>query len=142
MEDLDLGGYLRERGHRLTNPRLRVWDVLRQAGGHLTVEQLAARVGRTDPSINLASVYRSLALFAEVGLARESNLSRDGAARWELAHPDDEFHLICEDCGEVSHHGGDLVERIRDHLGGDHGFEAATIELSVTGRCARCAARV
>lgn len=140
QEPLDLGRRLHEHGHRLTNARHRVWEALSNAGGHLTAEQVAERVRRTDSGVNLASVYRSLGLFADIGLARESNLGNDGAARWELAHPDDQFHLVCESCGDVQHHGGDLVEQVRSHLGSDHGFEATTIELAVSGRCARCAA--
>ncbi len=138
-DTIDLGAYLRQRGHRLTNPRRFVWDVLRAAQGHLTAEQIATQVRGHDSGVNLASVYRSLTLFARLGLARESNLGTDGAGRWELAHPDDEFHLICDSCGDVQHHGGDLVDRVRSHLGGDHGFEAATIELAVSGLCSSCA---
>ena len=138
-DTIDLGAYLRQRGHRLTNPRRFVWDVLGAARGHLTADQIAAQVRGLDSGVNLASIYRSLTLFAELGLARESNLGTDGAGRWEVAHPDDEFHLICDKCGDVQHHGGDLVEQVRSHLVGDHGFQAAAIELSVTGRCGSCA---
>lgn len=139
-DTIDLGTHLRQHGHRLTNPRRFVWDVLGAARGHLTVDQIAKRVRGHDSGINLASVYRSLTLFAELGLARESNLGSDGAGRWELAHPDDEFHLICDECGDVQHHGGDLVEQVRTHLAGHHGFQADAIELSVAGLCADCAA--
>ncbi len=139
-DPIDLGRYLHERGHRLTTPRRIVWDVLDGIHGHLTAEQVAARVRREDPRVKLASVYRSLALFADVGLARESQLGTDGPARWEVAHPDDEFHLICSTCGSVEHHGGQLVEEIRSHLSDGHGFRADGVELSVTGTCATCLA--
>lgn len=137
---VDLGELLRARGHRLTNPRRRVWDALDSASSHLTADQVADRVRREDAGINLASIYRSLALFAELGLARESKIGGDGAARWEVAHPDDEFHLICSACGKVQHHGGDLVEQVRRHLGTEHGFQAITVELAVSGHCADCGA--
>lgn len=135
-DSVELGDYLRAHGHRLTKPRQRVWEALLDAGGHITADQVSARAG---PGVNLASVYRSLTLFTEIGLARVSNLGSDGPSLWEPAHPDDQFHLVCESCGGVEHHGGDLVSQVREHLGADHGFEASTIELSVKGRCARCA---
>ena len=139
MDDsMDLGEVLRAKGHRLTNPRQYVWNVLDSAGGHLTADQVAERVRAADAGINLASIYRSLALFADLGLARESNLGGDTAARWEVAHPDDEFHLICSACGSVQHHGGDIVDKVRRHLGTEHGFQATTVELAVSGRCADC----
>lgn len=134
---MDFGDLLRSKGHRVTNARQQVWEALSTSHRHLTAEQVAARAG---PGVNLASVYRSLTLFTDIGLARESQLGTDGAARWELAHPDDQFHLICESCGGVEHHGGDLVDQIRGHLSGGHGFAASSVDLTVRGQCAGCAA--
>jgi Fur family ferric uptake transcriptional regulator len=136
----ELAGLLRDRGNRLTEPRLRVWQVLNRAGGHLTVEEIVGEVHKADPTINTSSVYRTLALFADLDLVRESSLGPDEGARWELGHPDDHFHLVCKVCGEVDHHEGDLVEQIRSHLDSGHGFKAGEIDLVVTGTCARCAA--
>lgn len=135
-ETIDLGTRLRDHGHKLTNQRAEVWDVLQRAPGHLTAEEVA---GNTASRVNLASVYRALALFSDIGIARESKLGNEDAARWEVAHPDDEFHIVCSNCGRVEHHGGDLVEQIRGHLDASHGFVAGAIELSVNGRCSRCA---
>ncbi len=127
---------LREHGHRVTRPRRVVWEVLRDARGHLTAEQVAAPAGDVDP----ASVYRALGLFEELSLARVSRLGDREAGRWELAHPDEHFHLVCTTCGDVDHHVGSLVAQIRDHLAGGHGFEVDDVELVVTGTCSRCAA--
>lgn len=141
VENAELGTILRLRGNRLTGPRQLVWDVVTAAQGHLTVEEITARVHEADPTVNLSSVYRALALFAEMDLVRESNLGTDGASRWEPAHPDDHFHLVCEGCGRVDHHAGELVEQVRSHLATDHAFHAAGVELVVTGTCADCRAR-
>ena len=137
----ELTRVLRDRGHRVTRPRRAVWAVLRDADEHLTVEQLFDQLERAGEDVDLASVYRTLALLEELGLARTSRLGDSGASHWEIAHPDEHFHLVCEECGDVDHHVGSLVEQIREHLAGDHGFEVRDVELVVTGRCARCAPR-
>ncbi|MFN2557117.1 MAG: Fur family transcriptional regulator [Nitriliruptorales bacterium] len=134
----DVSDVLREHGYRLTRPRQVVWEVLREAG-HLTAEEIADRVEEISPGVNLASVYRSLSLLAELDLVRESRLGEGGAARWELAHPDEHFHLVCVRCGEITHHAGDLVEQVRGHLASRHGFVADTVDLVVSGRCHECA---
>lgn len=134
----DLSTILKESGNRLTEPRLRVWEVLNRAQEHLTVENIVSEVHRADPSINTSSVYRTLGLFADLDLVRESQLGQDEGARWELAHPDDHFHLVCRVCGDVDHHEGDLVDQIRVHLDDGHGFAAEQIDLVVTGMCATC----
>ena len=132
---------LRQRGYRVTRPRQAVWRVLSDAHGHLTAEQVAARVSQHEPGVNLASVYRSLALFASLNLVRESRLGDNDVVRWEVAHPDEHFHLVCETCGRVDHHTGDLVARVIEHLQTGHDFEASSVELTVAGRCATCARR-
>ena len=126
-------------GHRMTAPRRAVWDVVSAADRHLTADEIAARVRVEDPDINLSSVYRSLALFSELGLVRESSLVSGGPSHWEPAHPDNEFHLHCRSCGKVDHHRGDEVDRVRQHLEAQHGWVAERVELLVTGLCSDCA---
>lgn len=138
MDRTDLVEELRTRGYRVTQPRRAVWDVLRHADGHLTVEQVTTRIGDAGADVDLASVYRTLSLFEELGLVRTSRLGDSEAGRWELMHPDEHFHLLCEVCGDVDHHVGSLVARIRDHLDTGHEFEVRGVELTVTGVCARC----
>jgi len=137
MAPMDVGELLRMEGYRLTPQRQLVWDALRAADGHLTAEQIHDEVTRISPAINLASVYRSLSLLARLGLVKEVQLG-ENMGRWEVNHPDDKFHLVCRVCGRVDHHPGDLVERVRAHLSGEHNFSPEGVDLVVHGVCARC----
>lgn len=138
MDRGDLAATLRHFGHRVTTPRRAVWEVLHRADAHLTAEDITERVQGDDPGINLSSVYRTLGLLTDLGLVRESSLGHTSASHWELAHPDEEFHLRCVVCHRVEHHGGDLVDQVKAHLRAAHGFEATGVELVVSGRCSRC----
>jgi len=138
VAEADLEQLLRARGLRVTRPRRAVWEVLRSADGHLTVEQVASAAEALGHDLDLASVYRSLDLLEQLGLARSSRIGDADAARWELAHPDEHFHLVCTSCGGVDHHIGSLVAEVREHLDTGHGFAVEAVELTVTGRCARC----
>ena len=129
-------------GYRLTGPRLLVWTVLEDSHHHLTAEQIAEIARERDPSVNLSSIYRSLALFDELGLVRESSLGTNSASHWEIAHPDEQFHLRCVSCGKIEHHQGDLVDQVRSHLSEEHGFQATDVELLVSGLCQDCTAAV
>lgn len=131
-------GVLREHGYRVTPPRQRVWEVL--AGGeHLTAEDIVARIADDQgEDVNLASVYRALALMEELDLVRSSRLGEQAPTTWELAHPDEHFHLVCRVCGRVTHHRGTLVDQVATHLREGHDFDPEDIELVVTGRCASC----
>lgn len=132
----DLEARLRAHGFRVTGPRRRIWEALHR-GDHATVETLAERVG---DDIDIASVYRTLSLFEQLGMARMSRFNDTDAGRWEVAHPDEHFHLVCTSCGNVDHHVGTLVQQIEQHLHEGHGFEAATVDLTVNGLCADCRA--
>jgi Fur family transcriptional regulator, ferric uptake regulator len=138
VDETDLATVLRDHGHRVTRPRLAVWDTLRAAQEHLTAEEITARTHAAGHDVDVASVYRTLDLLEELGLARSSRLGDAEAGRWELAHPDEHFHLVCTVCGDVDHHVGTLVAQIRDHLDHGHGFAVEQVELTVRGRCARC----
>lgn len=138
MRAFDVDEALRAEGHRVTGPRRAIWRALTESDGHVTAEELAIHVEQIDPTVNLASVYRSLTLFEELDLVRQSRLG-DAAGRWELAHPDEHFHLVCRRCDEVTHHKGTLVQSVKDHLSDGHGFVAEQVELMVSGLCGRCA---
>lgn len=137
-DETSLTGALRRHGYRVTPPRRRVWQAL-AAGEHLTAEDIVGRItDEQGPDVNLASVYRALALMEELDLVRASRLGEQAPTTWELAHPDEHFHLVCRDCGGVTHHQGTLVDQVATHLRDGHDFEPETIELVVTGRCAAC----
>lgn len=138
MAATELDDELRARGYRVTRPRRAVWEVLNETRTHLTVEAITERLHDTGSSVDLASVYRTLALFEEIGIARASRLGDSDAGQWELAHPDEHFHIVCEVCGNVDHHVGSLVAQVEEHLDTGHGFEVRDVELVVTGRCRRC----
>lgn len=133
---MDLEAALRSHGCRVTQARRVVWDVLEDAGEHLSAQAIADRVHRIDPTINLSSVYRALSTFAEVGLVRESRL--EDMATWERFHGDAAIHLICSACGQVLHHDTDLVPSLRRTLERSDEFTPDRIDIRVTGHCREC----
>ncbi|CAN5874294.1 Fur family transcriptional regulator [soil metagenome] len=139
---IDVAHRLRSQGYRLTPQRQLVWEVLRAAhaeGDHLSAEEIHERVSATVADFNVASVYRTLTLLTELGLATEVQLG-DGRGYWELAHADDAIHLHCRRCRRVDHHQGELVSQIRSHLHGGHGFVVEDVDVVVHGLCEACAA--
>jgi Fur family transcriptional regulator, ferric uptake regulator len=135
---MDVASHLRSSGYRMTPQRQLVWDVLRRAEHHLSAEAIHERVAAIVPAFNLASVYRTLALLGELGLAHEVHIG-DGRGYWEVAHAEETIHLHCRVCRRVDHHEGELVMEIRDHLSGGHDFTPEHIDLVVHGVCGDCA---
>lgn len=133
---VDLEQALRAGGHRITAPRRIVWDVLTRADGHLSAAEVADRARARDEHVDVSSVYRTLALFAELGIVRESRLGDE--ATWEPTHDDAVVHLVCDGCGTVIHHDASTVEGLRRQLDDEVAFTVGSIDVRVTGRCPAC----
>ncbi|OON92736.1 MAG: Fur family transcriptional regulator, partial [Epulopiscium sp. Nele67-Bin002] len=95
---------LKEKGCKLTTQRRAVLDILlEQKGKHLSTEEIYNLVKATYPEIGLATVYRTMLLFENMGLVDKLNFD-DGVSRFELSSPDElhhHHHLVCQKCNQV-----------------------------------------
>ncbi len=113
-------------------------DVFFRSGGHLTVEELLQRVRECDPRIGHATIYRTLKLLKDCGLAHERRFG-DGASRYEVALDDEHHdHLICLDCGKIVEFEDDAIERAQEAVAMQHGFELLVHRHELYGRCSEC----
>jgi Fur family ferric uptake transcriptional regulator len=128
---------LRDHDHRLTTPRRVVWEVLHSTDHHLSAAEIASAARRIDPGINASSVYRTLALFAELDLVRESQLG-DGPSTWEPDHDDHVIHLHCNSCGTTSHHDARGVAALHTEISEGTEFMPLGIDIRVFGICPAC----
>ncbi len=133
--------HLQERGLKQTRQRSLIVSIFLATGGHLDVDQLLATVRRTDPKVSAATVYRTMKLLTELGIAHAQQFG-DGHTRYESAvdrHHHD--HLICTACGKIIEFENDRIESLQDAVARRHGFTVAHHKLELYGRCAECAAR-
>jgi Fur family ferric uptake transcriptional regulator len=91
---------LRERGLRVTRPRLAVLEIL-AAGGHLEVDDIATRVRARLDSVSTQAVYDVLGALARAGLARRIEPA-GSPARYEARTGDNHHHVVCRGCGEIA----------------------------------------
>lgn len=115
-----------------------VADVFFAMGGHVSVDQLVAAARRSDPRVSVATVYRTMKLLAECGLAVPRQFD-GGQTRYEpaagRAHHD---HLICTACGEIVEFANERIEVLQARVAQSHGFEVESHKLELYGRCTRC----
>ena len=129
---------LRVRGERMTGPRRAVLRVLAGAPGHLSVEQVAELVAATDPSVHLASVYRSLEAFERLGIVQHVHLGH-GSTAYHLvgtigAHP----HAQCRVCRAVLDVSPDVLEQAARLLAAEHDFQLDPTHAALSGICGDC----
>jgi len=136
----DLRGALAERGLTLTGQRRLIFSRLAEARDHPTAEQLHERVHSELPRLSLATVYKTLHLFAELGLAR-AVATPDGRARFDAPH-ERHHHLRCVRCGVLV----DVLDARLDiavpaEVESRTGFEITDSEVLLAGVCPACQRR-
>lgn len=130
---------LRAEGHRMTQQRDVLLDVIEHAGAHLDADGLYRRARERDNRISLSTVYRTLALLKQHDLVDELHLAEEHHHYEAKTSRDQHYHLVCTSCGLVEEFSGAIVDRLRDDLQRERGFEVAAVQLDIVGRCARCA---
>jgi Fur family ferric uptake transcriptional regulator len=132
--------FLRARGFRVTGSRRSVLRRAMRTGGHFTADQLADEMRTGRDRVSRGTVYRTLALMVEAGLARKTR-AHDGVARYEcLWGREDHEHLICTRCGRyLEFRQPRLLSSIRRACR-KHRFTPTRVRVIVEGLCERCAA--
>lgn len=131
--------YMAKKGLRSTSQRRLIIDTFFEGAPHMTIEDLLAEVRTRDKGIGYATVYRTLKLLAECGVASERRFG-DGLSRYELAdeattHHD---HLICVNCGKIIEFEEPRIEELQDEIAARHGFAIVSHKHEMYGTCAEC----
>jgi Fur family ferric uptake transcriptional regulator len=135
-----LARYIVQKGLKSTRQRDLIADTFLAQTGHLNVEELLEKVRAADARISSATVYRTMKLLAECGLAAARRFD-DGQTRYEPAigrHHHD--HLICKQCQAIIEFEDDGIESLQQAVARRHGFLVTHHKLELYGVCARCQA--
>jgi Fur family transcriptional regulator, ferric uptake regulator len=129
---------LRRHGRRATLPRQAIRQVLDQTDGGLRPEEIHARAALICPGIGLVTVYRTLALFTDLGWARRVH-SPDGCHAYAAAGHSAHQVMVCRTCRRTIELPGadDLVAAIRK-LERQTGFRVIEPRLELQGTCTIC----
>ena len=117
-----------------------ILDAFLRAGRHVSVEELLGIVRKKRADIGRTTIYRSLKLFKDAGLASE--LTYGGEARFEpLWNRDHHDHFICGTCGEIFEFKSPEIEQIQETIAQSIGFVIEGHRHHILGRCRKCAAK-
>lgn len=135
-----LNDYMQRHGLRSTEQRRVVTEQFFSSDGHLSIEDLLEKVRVAEPGIGYATVYRTLKLLKDCGLAFERHFG-DGVSRYEVAWEDEHHdHLICIECQRIVEFEDEGIERLQHAVAERHGFELVRHKLELYGVCADCRA--
>jgi len=133
--------FLSNKGLNASKTRDDVVAVFLDTTTHIDLQSLHEAVRRRHPGIGFATVYRTMKLLEDAGLAHARRFGDAKETLYEVAagrsHHD---HLICENCGKIVEFVSPEVERLQDGIAAKHGFELNRHRHELYGRCAECKA--
>lgn len=138
-----LTDYMRRKGLKLTRQRQTILEAFLSGQKHVAIDELLAQTRQLHPGVGHATVYRTMKLFVDAGIAHEHNFS-DGPAQYEPAQPgDDEHHdhLICTACDRIVEFENDEIEALQEKVAKTHGFKLTDHRMQLYGVCEGMAAR-
>jgi Fur family transcriptional regulator, ferric uptake regulator len=130
--------FISSKGLKTTRQRDVILDAFLSSDRHMSIEDLYLKLRVKNPRIGYATVYRTLKLFAESGIAREIQFG-DGQTRYEhVAEGEHHDHLVCTRCGAIIEFENETIERLQDEVANSLGFIIETHKLELYGTCAKC----
>jgi Fur family ferric uptake transcriptional regulator len=133
--------HIKAAGLRRTEQRDLILDTFLSTEEHLTSEDLYGLVHKIDPDVGLTTIYRTLKLLTEAGLAREVRFG-DGKTYYEHHYNHDHHdHMICTECGKVIEFFSQEIEELQDQMASNFGFKPTHHSLRMWGLCSDCQAR-
>ncbi len=130
--------HIKKSGLRKTAQRDLIMETFLRNEEHLTSEDLYWLVHKQDASVGYTTVYRTLKLLIEAGLAREVRFG-DNRTYYEH-HYDHEHHdhMICTACGQVFEFFSPEIESMQDKMADKLNFHPTHHSLRIWGLCSAC----
>ncbi|MBP7688024.1 MAG: transcriptional repressor [Thermoflexales bacterium] len=133
----ELATHLHTQGYRLTPQRQVILEAVRQAGDHITPEQVYETVHAQQPAISRATIYRTLDFLCEQRLVTAMHWG--GQTYYEIAGETPHHHLICRMCGGVAEIDRALIDLLIAATAKKHRFMIDMDHIALFGLCQPCA---
>jgi Fur family ferric uptake transcriptional regulator len=133
--------HIQKSGLRRTAQRDLILDIFLRTEEHLSSEDLYWLVQKEDSTVGHTTVYRTLKLLTEAGLAREVRFG-DGKTYYEHHYNHEHHdHMICTECGKVIEFFSPEIENLQDTVAAEYGFKLTHHSMRILGVCADCQAK-
>jgi Fur family ferric uptake transcriptional regulator len=130
--------YIQDRRLNTTAQREAIVEMFLRTRDHVSIDELLTKVRKRNPKVGYATVYRTLKLLVDSGLAVERQFG-DGQARYEVVG-DHHDHLICVKCGLILEFEDDEIERLQERIAARMGgFTVLRHRHELYGLCPKAA---
>ena len=120
------------KGVKLTDQRKTIAKAMSNSNDHPDVDELYKRVSKIDTKISIATVYRTVKLFEEVGIITKHDF-RGGKARYEELNESHHDHLINIKTGEIIEFVDEEIENLQKKIAEKYGYDLVDHRLELYG---------
>ena len=133
--DEKLSAYLTKNRLKSTNQRDAIVEAfLHMNGKHVTIEELLSAVRKKNAAIGYATVYRTLMLLVDAGIASQRHF-QEGQSLFELASADHHDHLICTHCNRIIEFENESIEKLQGKVASQFKFVLTGHRMELYGTC-------
>lgn len=133
-----LSKYLATKGLKKTHQRDVITKVFfSKPHKHYKIEDVLELARRDDSSISYATVYRTLMMFVDAGVAYQRQFGK-GQSLFEQVSEDHHDHLICTVCGKIVEFENDNIERLQEEVAKKFKFKLTHHKMELYGVCPAC----
>lgn len=134
-----LKSYLEAKSLKSTAQRDFIADTFFKTNTHISLDELLSKVKKKNPGIGYATVYRTMRLLTECGLAIARQFG-DGQTRYENLPQDGHHdHIICIRCSKIAEFQNQKIEQLQAETAKKLGFTVVSHKLELYGYCSECA---
>lgn len=131
----DIQAILKEANLSITKPRLSILTILLNEHGPFTVEDISKKLPKNF--CDLATIYRSINQFVEIGLVNEIHLEKD-VVHFEYNNPEHHHHhIVCKSCKKIESLDECFLDKIETLLT-KKGYANIGHHLEFFGLCPKC----
>jgi len=128
--------FLAEKGLRVTNQRLAIFDAAYAQKDHFTAEQLLDQARAIDDSVSRATVYRTLPLMTESQILREVDIgSGEKYYRPASSNNTQVAQVVCVDCDKIFEISAPFMEWYGSTVSLKLGLKPISQRLQVSAQC-------
>jgi Fur family ferric uptake transcriptional regulator len=130
---------LKEQKLKFTRQREMILKVLYEHNGHFSPEEIHRMILESNPDlkVGIATVYRTLTLLEDAGLADSISFGKDGKI-YELGLKKHHDHLICTGCGTIIEFVDELIEAKQEEIAKKYHFHMTDHTMKIIGLCQEC----
>ena len=128
---------LKDNGYRITPQREMIIQIIAHCNRHMSAEEVMEEVRGKTNLINIATVYRTLDLLVENGLASRFNLG-SGKIAYATGEHGPHVHLVCKHCGHVAEIAEQDILPSLQKIEKQYSFDCHPYHFSIHGVCQKC----